>query len=250
MKHKVIAVLVLIMVMVMFGLIVPSTDARAGYYYELTGPGQTSSCEGSGAVVYINYAITYVAYLPAGDSNVWSLSSTYGPGDGGNFSLGPIGPGAVGYLTGGGTNAGAPPVTLTAEVITSIAGVPLGWTRIRVTCTAAGATPRFTISSSYVTEKTTTEVVPGCDTEMPITATSVVGSFVTDATLYWVPGELVAPQTTISAGQTAWVLGVDATGMYYKIMWACDLVWVPINAMGPNFDATWNGRPLPTEVVN
>jgi hypothetical protein len=88
--------------------------------------------------------------------------------------------------------------------------------------------------------------IPGCDQFMPISAASVVGTFVLDAPLYWAPGELVAPYTTVPAGNTAWVLGTDATGAYYNIVWACDVLYVPRGTMGPNFDAVWGGRALPT----
>ncbi|GAB4422474.1 MAG: hypothetical protein Kow00106_19610 [Anaerolineae bacterium] len=88
--------------------------------------------------------------------------------------------------------------------------------------------------------------VPGCDQFLPISASSVVGSFVADTPLYWAPGALTNPLITIPAGKTAWVLGTDASGQYYKIIWACSQVYVPVGSMGPNFDAVWNGRALPT----
>ncbi|MEW6580160.1 MAG: hypothetical protein AB1435_13335 [Chloroflexota bacterium] len=88
--------------------------------------------------------------------------------------------------------------------------------------------------------------IPGCDALLDVPATAVVGSFVADAPLYWTPGELTSPLVTIPAGKTAWVLGTDDSGGYYKIVWACDMVYVPVSAMGPNYDAVWNGRPLPT----
>jgi hypothetical protein len=90
--------------------------------------------------------------------------------------------------------------------------------------------------------------IPGCDL-LPIPETAVVGSFTAAAEVSWAPGQLVAPATTITAGNTAWVLGMDASGQYYKIIWSCDHLWVPVNSMGPNFDDVWQGRPLPTEVV-
>lgn len=91
--------------------------------------------------------------------------------------------------------------------------------------------------------------VPGCDTVMPIKADSVVGAFTANAQTYWKPGQLTNPIVTIGAGNTAWVLGKDATGAYYKIIWVCDLLWVPVGTMGPNNDAVWLGKPLPTGVV-
>jgi len=89
----------------------------------------------------------------------------------------------------------------------------------------------------------------GCDVLMPIPATAVVGAFMADALTYYEPGNLVQPETTILAGNTAWVLGVDETGAYYKILWVCQYLWVPVGTMGPNYDAVWNGTPLPTDVV-
>jgi len=90
---------------------------------------------------------------------------------------------------------------------------------------------------------------PGCDQYMAITSTSVGGAFVADAPVYSTPGTLVSPAVTISAGNTAWVLGKDASGQYYKIVWACDYLWVPVGTLGPNPDAVWNNAPLPTQVV-
>ncbi len=91
---------------------------------------------------------------------------------------------------------------------------------------------------------------PGCDVLMPLPSTAVVGAFVADAPLYWTPGQLVSPQLTLPAGKTAWVIGKDASGGYYKILWVCQFVWVPANTLGPNYDAVWQGRPLPADVVN
>ena len=93
-------------------------------------------------------------------------------------------------------------------------------------------------------------VVPGCDMRMNLTSTSVVGAFVADTPIYWTPGVLASPAVSISAGKTAWVLGKDAAGEYYKIVWACDYLWVPVGTMGPNPDAVWQSTPLPEQVVD
>jgi hypothetical protein len=90
---------------------------------------------------------------------------------------------------------------------------------------------------------------PGCDALIHIPNTAVVGAFLGDAPIYWAPGKLTNPLLTIPAGSTAWVLGVDESGQYYQIIWVCDLVWVPVGTMGPNSDAVWLSRPLPTSVV-
>jgi hypothetical protein len=93
------------------------------------------------------------------------------------------------------------------------------------------------------------EPEPGCDVLLPIPATAVGGAFVADAPVYWKPGEPTNPLVTIKAGNTARVIGLDASGQYYQIIWGCDFLWVPRATMGPNYDAVWNGAPLPTNVV-
>ncbi|MCZ7540415.1 MAG: hypothetical protein M5U29_10980 [Anaerolineae bacterium] len=92
--------------------------------------------------------------------------------------------------------------------------------------------------------------LPGCDVLMPIPKTAVGGTFVADAPVYWAPGKQTSPLVTIKAGNSARVIGLDSTGEYYQIIWVCDFVWVPRATLGPNYDAVWNGAPLPTAVVN
>ncbi len=92
-------------------------------------------------------------------------------------------------------------------------------------------------------------VVPGCDALLPIPATAVGGTFVADAPVYWAPGELTNPLVTIAAGNSARVLGLDASGEYYQIIWGCNFLWVPKATLGPNYDAVWHGAPLPTGVI-
>jgi hypothetical protein len=91
--------------------------------------------------------------------------------------------------------------------------------------------------------------IPGCDTQIIMTENAVVGLFVQDAMTSWGPGADKSTTVTITAGNTAWVLGKDATGAYYKIVWGCQYLWVPVSTMGPNPDAVWNSAPLPTTVV-
>ncbi len=90
---------------------------------------------------------------------------------------------------------------------------------------------------------------PGCDTRIAMTDNAVVGLFVADALTYWGPDAGKGTTVTIAAGNTAWVLGMDASGAYYKIVWVCDCLWVPVGTMGPNPDAVWNSTPLPMTVV-
>lgn len=91
---------------------------------------------------------------------------------------------------------------------------------------------------------------PGCDLLMPpVPANAAVGKFIDYAPTYWSPGQLTSPLVTLGAGKSALVLGTDESGAYYKIYWGCSILWVPVDSMGPNYDAVWQGWPLPTDVV-
>ncbi len=84
---------------------------------------------------------------------------------------------------------------------------------------------------------------------LPLTQGAAVGAFVSDALLYAEPGVATYPALTLPAGKTAWVLGVDKSGQYYKIKWVCGYLWVKKATMGPNADAVWQGHSLPQDVV-
>lgn len=92
------------------------------------------------------------------------------------------------------------------------------------------------------------EPVPGCDVTINIPSGAVGATLVTDANVYWEPGEMTAH--VLPAGTNVRAIGLDASGAYYKVLYVCDYLWVPANALGPNFDAVWNGAPLPTGVVD
>jgi hypothetical protein len=86
-----------------------------------------------------------------------------------------------------------------------------------------------------------------CD--LPLTRNAVVGEVTSTTRIYWEPGK-VSPTGSIAAGQRYWVLGVDATGEYYKIWYECRYLWLPVGVMAPAFgDPVWQGEPLPTTVV-
>jgi len=53
------------------------------------------------------------------------------------------------------------------------------------------------------------------------------------------------PPVVLLPNQTWWI--VDARAGFYEVFITCGapLVWVTADALGPNFDAVWQGRPLP-----
>lgn len=75
--------------------------------------------------------------------------------------------------------------------------------------------------------------------------TAVGGKFVSNANLYWTPGEATQPLVTIPAGNTALVTQMNAARTYYQIVWNEQLLWVPAGTLAPNPDAVWKGAPLP-----
>jgi hypothetical protein len=115
---------------------------------------------------------------------------------------------------------------------------------------AVDSTVSTNCAAANTTSATFLGTAPGCDVLMPMTADAAVGTFVANADVYAEPGTLTSPLITLEAGKTAWVLGVDASGQYYKLVWSCSILWVKTSTMGPNYDAVWQGHPLPTGVVN
>ncbi len=77
---------------------------------------------------------------------------------------------------------------------------------------------------------------------------SVVGLLTADTLAYYAPG--LSTDITLHAGQTYWVVGLDATEAYYKIVLANAYLWVPADLMVPNPGAPWNSTPLPTRTVS
>lgn len=79
------------------------------------------------------------------------------------------------------------------------------------------------------------------------------GLLVRPTPLYWAPRQNAAStiilQTTPDA-KTYWVLGIDSTRSFYKIVIACKTYWVPADTLVPNPDGVWRGAPLPTRIVD
>ncbi|MFN8528453.1 MAG: hypothetical protein U0670_07570 [Anaerolineae bacterium] len=77
---------------------------------------------------------------------------------------------------------------------------------------------------------------------------SVVGDMPNRTQAFYSPGNL-SPGLFINPG-TYWVIGQDASGQFYKIILACQYLWVPVDSMQPSFQSPWTGQPLPTRVVS
>ena len=86
---------------------------------------------------------------------------------------------------------------------------------------------------------------PGC--QLPIPEGSVVGDTPYSAQVYWAPGK-VSPGIFLNPG-TYVVIGQDESETYYKIVLACQYVWVLKSDMQPSYLPPQNGAPLPTRIV-
>ncbi len=78
-------------------------------------------------------------------------------------------------------------------------------------------------------------------------AGSVVGDMPSGAQAYYSPGNIT--NIFINPG-TYIVVGQDASETYYKIVLACQYLWVRKDTMQPSFQAPQNGTPLPTTIVS
>ncbi len=84
-----------------------------------------------------------------------------------------------------------------------------------------------------------------CDITIP--PGSVVGDMPTNEQAYWAPGK-ISPDVIINAG-TYWVTGEDKDdngNEYYRILVACQYLWVPVDTMQPSYQSPWSGQPLPS----
>ncbi|MDW8300687.1 MAG: hypothetical protein RML95_15250, partial [Anaerolineae bacterium] len=79
------------------------------------------------------------------------------------------------------------------------------------------------------------------------------GKLIRPTPLYWAPRPEAASNITLDIvpdAKTYYVLGVDKTRRFYKIVIACGTYWVPVETMIPNPDNVWRSAPLPTNVVD
>ena len=134
------------------------------------------------------------------------------------------------------------PGTLTLTVTADTQRASLRWGATNVVFT-----PQWDVSCAAA--PLPPQPAPGPDMFADLTD-AAMGRFLHDTPAYWAPDASLPPSATLPAGQTAWVLGMDASGQFYKIVWSANALWVPAEAMGPlTGDPLWDGVPLPTGVV-
>ena len=130
-------------------------------------------------------------------------------------------------------------------------GAALAVTLVAALFWAVDGSPASVVAQEYTPTPTwlppTATPMPAVN--VPIPASAVVGRVLQDTLVYWAPRPDALVPIVLPADKTVWVLGLDASGRYYKIAWVDVYLWVPREALGPNTDAIWQGAPLPTAVV-
>jgi len=98
--------------------------------------------------------------------------------------------------------------------------------------------------------QTTVQGVDNCP--LP-TNGAVVGKLIRETFVYWGPDISKASTvrlTTAPDAKTYWVIGIDPTRKFFKIIIACGTYWVPVETMSTNPDKVWNNTPLPKNTTN
>lgn len=254
MKHTLRFFLVAVLLAVA-SLHMPSTTHAQPYYYRWgpVPPDITCTTGGGGDITAVFSSQPVEWDLPATSefsyiydyNGTTSLSGPFPTGQSGVGSqvFAPLGSASLGMVY---------PVYFAVTLETYIDGEHVYSSTLRGDCNADGA-GTTTITNEIVTpgagSPAVEEALPGPDL-VNLPSGSVVGLFVATTPAYFAPQAGATTETVIEAGKTLWVLGVDASGNFYKVLISGQYFWVPVGTMGPNFDEVWNGAPLPTQTVN
>ena len=242
--------LVILIIVTLLAALVAATPASAAPGYETISL-QFTGVNVPGCTMFApttNFGVEFAYDSPVNlDYNVTVLSGPAGTSgsQAGSLPAGTV-PNGFFILT---LNTAATPDgwSITIQMDGSASGVPVTTATARIDCTVGN---QFIITPLSFANIYQVAAVAGCDSNVPLTASSVVGTFTQTTPVYWQPSADSASNVVLEAGKSYWVLGVDASGGYYRIVIGCSLVWVPVGAIGPNYDDVWGGRPLPTNVVS
>lgn len=237
-------------------LIIPPDVHAQPYFYRWgpTAPDIVCSTDGGTGIITAVFSSQPVEWdLPAESelAYVYDYNGTTSPS--GPFALAVSGVGSMDFAALASSSLGTTyPVYFAVTLQTLVDGEQVYSSILRGDCNADGM-GTTTITNAVVTPPGDTDAespaLPGPDlVELP--SGSVVGAFVTTTPAYYAPRANAETDTVIEAAKTLWVLGVDASGNYYKVVLAGTYLWVPVETMGPNYDEVWNGTPLPTNVVD
>ncbi len=230
--HRKAGKLVLVLLLLLLIAMAAQAALAEDYYFRWTTPLPQVLCDSGGGNTYLNSTSRYYEYnLPVGATqDVYFIEngvSYYA----GNYPLpSGVGSGSYGPFS---DSIAAPYLTTVIQYDTVIDGQVVYRSLLTMNC------PDETASIS--------NQAFGSGMCLALPEGSVVGDMPQGAQAFYAPGK--ATNFSINPG-TYWVLGQDESGQYYKILLACQYLWVPVDTMQPSYQAPWTGQPLPTRVVN
>ncbi len=231
-----------IIVMVLFANIhfVSAIQAQTYYYRWSLAPAVTCSPEGAGVkAVFASQPVEW--NLPAGAS--FSIVYIY---NGVEVPSGPF-PGAAGTssFVYGALRLDFPayPAVAAVRLETIVGGVIVYTSTMSTSCSADGVTTS-TVVNAVPASGTAHTLADTCKTVLP--ASAVQGRMLTTLRALFAPRADTTTDVTLEAGTSWWVIG--AQDGYYHLWIACkaETVWVPAEAMSPNYALPWGGAALPS----
>jgi hypothetical protein len=224
--------------LVLIGALMTQSAQAATYYWRWTdADGYECGAEGVGADIYVGFPV-YEYNLPASGAVI----SQYEINNGVSSYKGDI-TGLSGSGSGSETIdtdvSGTNPLTYSFQRDTMVNGLLVYRSTLTYTCGTVGRV--LTWNATITNQSFGSGVCPD------IPGGSVVGAMPAQTQAFYEPGN-ISPNIFINPG-TYWVIGEDDSGQYYKIMLACQFLWVPIDSMQSSYQAPWSGQPLPTRVV-
>ncbi len=224
------------------------------YFYRWTTPPPLPSCTFNGTdVVIVLGPQPFEWDLPV-DNEIIIVNIANGVESPSSPFTWPAGVGTLSYAAITTTVSGGYPITYAIRLETYVGGSLVYKSTLAFICTGDTTAAAISITNEEITPGTPpgsggqTAPVAGPDL-VAIPDTAVVGAVVSTTPIYFAPESGAASVIFLEAGKTVWVFGVDASGDFYRVMLSGRFFWVPVKAMGPNFDAVWQGRPLPTGTV-
>ncbi len=144
------------------------------------------------------------------------------------------------------------PLTFTMTLTTLANGVAVHTSEIVIGCDAGGNASILSLTNTLLgANQPSTKpsaAIPGPDM-VSIPDDAVVGTFTTPTALHFQPVVGAATPHMMSAGQSLWVFGLDASGAFYQVLLSGKTYWVPMSTIGPTYSPPWNSAPLPGGIV-
>ena len=132
------------------------------------------------------------------------------------------------------------PLNVEVRLITLINGSPIYQSSMITSCNADVLTPQ---PVTIINLNLTLPLPAAC--LIPLPADAVQGRLLSNVSALFSPNPTDTTNVVLPAG-SAWFV-IDAKDGYYKLWIACqaDALWVPADAIGPNYEPPWNGASLP-----